>query len=96
MLKKKFLNDALQREELNIIEALEMTKATITSLERINGDEMAMTSQITAAKEYSKKLDIDTEADFARHHGTRRPPRRLDEHPETTVVLDLYQFWIFW
>ena len=40
MLKTKFLSDALQREELNIIEALEMTKATITSLERINEDEM--------------------------------------------------------
>ena len=34
-LKTKFLRDSLQREELNIIEALEMTKATITSLEKI-------------------------------------------------------------
>ena len=92
MLKTKFLSDTLQREELNIIEAVEMTQATITSLERINGDEMAMTSKITAAKEYSKKLDVDAEADFARHHRTRRLPRRLDENPETTVVLDLYQF----
>ena len=92
MLKTKFLSDELQREELNIIEALEMTKATIISLERIKGDETAMTSQITAATEYSKKLGIDAEADFAKHHRTRRPPRRLDEHPETTAVLDLYQF----
>ena len=92
MLKTMFLSDALQREELNIIEALEMTKATITSLERINEDEMAMTSQITAATEYSKKLDIDAEADFAKHHRPRRPPKRLDENAETTAVLDLYQF----
>ena len=91
MLKTKFLSDALQRE-LNIIEALEMTKATITSLERINEDEMVMTSQITAATEYSKKLDIDVEADFAKHHRPRRPPKRLDENAETTAVLDLYQF----
>ena len=91
MLKTKFLSDALQRE-LNIIEALEMTKATITSLERINEDEMTMTSQITAATEYSKKLDIDAEADFAKHHRPRRPPKRLDENAETTAVLDLFQF----
>ena len=68
-----------------------MTKATITSLERINEDEMAMTSQITAATEYSKKLHIDAEADFAKHHRPRRPPKRLDENAETTAVLDLYQ-----
>ena len=53
---------------------------------------MAMTSQITAATEYSKKLDIDAEADFAKHHRPRRPPKRLDENAETTAVLDLYQF----
>ena len=52
MWKTKFPSDALQRKEL--------------ALERINGDEMAMTSQITVATEYSKKLDIDAEADFAK------------------------------
>ena len=92
MLKTKFLSDALQREELSIIEALEMTKATITSLEKINEDEMAMTSQITAATEYAKKLDIDAEADFAKHHRTRRSPKRLDENPKAAAVLDLYHF----
>ena len=92
ILKTKFLNDALQREELNIIEALKMTKATIASLERNNEDKMAMTSQITAATEYSKKLDINVEADFAKHHRPCPPPKRLDENAETTAVLDLYQF----
>ena len=53
---------------------------------------MAMTSQITAATEYAKKLDIDAEAHFAKHHRTRCPPKRLDENPETAAVLDLYQF----
>ena len=104
MLKTKFLSDALQREELNIIEALEMTKATITSLERISEDEVAMNSQITAATEYSKKIDIDAEADFAKHHRPRRPPKRLDENPETPPSLIYISsfgksssaFWVFW
>ena len=67
MLKTKFLCDTLQREELNIIQALEITKATIKSLERINSDEMEITSQITALMEYSEKLDIDAEAEFSRY-----------------------------
>jgi hypothetical protein len=87
MLKMKFVSDTLQRENLNIIQALEMTKATIKFLERINSNEkMELTSQITASMEYSKKLDIDAEAEFARYHRTRRPPRRLDDNPETTTV----------
>lgn len=53
---------------------------------------MAMTFQTTAAKKYSKKLDIDGEADFAKHHTTCHPRRCLDESPETTAVLDLHQF----
>jgi hypothetical protein len=56
-------------------------------LEIINSNEkMEMTSQITASMEYSKKLDIDAETEFARYHRTRRPPRRLDDNPETTAV----------
>ena len=87
MLKTKFVSDTLQRENLNIIQALEMSKATIKFLERINSNEkMEMTSQITASMEYSKKLDIDAEAEFVRYHRTRRPPRRLDDNPETTAV----------
>ena len=76
MWKTKFPSDALQREEL--------------ALERINEDEMAMTFQITVAKEYLKKPDIDAEADFAKHHRPHRPPKRLDENPETTAVLNVY------
>ena len=57
---------------------------------------MAMTSQITVAKEYSKKPDIDAEADFAKHHRPRRPPKRLDENPETTAVLDVYLHVFMW
>ena len=39
---------------------------------------MAMTCQIPAATEYAKKLNIDAEADFAKHHRTSCPPKRLD------------------
>ena len=53
---------------------------------------MAMTCQIPAATEYAKKLNIDAEADFAKHHRTSCPPKRLDENLEAAGVFDLYQF----
>ena len=36
MFKTKILSESLQREELNIMDALQLTKVTVTSLERIN------------------------------------------------------------
>ena len=47
--KTKVLTEVLQRENLNIIDALNAIKATITSLEVIRGDDVSIRNQIEAS-----------------------------------------------
>ena len=49
MFKNKILSESLQQEELNIMDVLELTKASVTSLERINNKEAEINDMIDTA-----------------------------------------------
>ena len=42
---------------------------------------------------FARRLGIDPEDDFNRHHRPRRAPRRVDEQAGTAAVLSLQQFY---
>ena len=89
MFKTKILSESLQQEELNIMDALQLTKATVTSLERINNKEAEINDMIDAAVLYVKtSFQVDAEGEFTRSHRVRSIPRRYDDNPlETTALL---------
>ena len=94
MFKTKILSEILQQEELNIVDALELTKATVTYLERINNEETEMNDMIEAAVLYAKtSLQIDAKEEFTRSHRVRRIPRRYDENPQETTAFTFYQYY---
>ncbi|KAJ8019083.1 Zinc finger MYM-type protein 1 [Holothuria leucospilota] len=91
MMKTMKLTEELQNDELNIVDALGITKATIQSLERVAAEEVD--AQIEAACSFAEKLGIDPKHDFERLHRVRRPSRRIDDHPDTASGLTLHQFY---
>ena len=93
MPKTKQMTEALQAEELNIVDAMTITKATVDSLRRINEDSHAMDAEIHAGIAYARKLGGDPEAEFNRKYRVRRPPSRIDDNPDSQVTLTMMQFY---
>ena len=94
MFKTKILSESLQQEELNIMDALQLTKATVTSLERINNKEAKINDMIDAAVLYMKtSFQVDTEEVFTRSHRVRRIPRRYDDNPLGTTAFIFHQYY---
>ena len=93
MPKTKQMTEALQAEELNIVDAMTIIKATVDNLRRINGDSHAMDAEIHAGTAYARKLGGDPEAEFNRKHRVRRPPSRIDDNPDSQVTLTMMQFY---
>ena len=56
----------LEKEVISIINAMEMLEATKGLFERISGNEM--NGLIDSAAAFSRRMEVDPEADFIRHH----------------------------
>ncbi len=76
------MTEALQAENLNIIDAMAVIGATVEHLKRINEDGSAMDGEIQAGIQHATNVGGDPEAEFRRKHRTRRLPRRIDDNPE--------------
>ena len=93
MIKSKQITEALQAENLNVVDAMTIIMATVESLKRINDDEKAMDDEIQAGIVFAKKLVGNPEAEFSRKHRVRRPPRKIDDNPNTQAELSIFQFY---
>ena len=93
MPKTKHMTEALQAEELNIVDAMTIIKATVDNLRRIKEDSHAMDAEIHAGVAYARKLGGDPEAEFTHKHRVRRPPSRIDDNPDSQVTLTMMQFY---
>ncbi len=88
MYKTKRMTEILQKEDLNIIDAITIMESTIKSLENVNNDIDTMNAEIQAAVIFAEHLGVDAETDFQHHHHHRKPPARIDENPSNAVSLN--------
>ena len=51
-----------------------------------------MDANVHAGIAYASKLRGDPEAEFNRKHRVRRPPRMIDDSPDSQVTLTMMQF----
>ena len=93
MIKTKILTKQIQSIDINIIDTLEVAKATIATLRHLREDEGNLNQQINASVAFCERHGIDPIADYNRHHRIRRPSRRVDERPETATHLPLQDFY---
>ena len=91
--KTKVLTEVFQGENLNIIDALNAIKATITSLEVIRGDDVGIRNQIEASVAVLSGKGVDVNAKFSRLHRPRRQPRRLDDNPQSMAEIPISTFY---
>ena len=52
-----------------------------------------MNAEIKAAELFAKKLGTDVESDFRQYHHPRKPPRRIDDNPNTTANLSVESYY---
>ena len=93
MKKTKLLTKQLQEEELNILDALLLIDATVENLKKIRSEDRAMDAELDAIAEFGNKMGIDSIAQYQLHHRPRRPPRRIDDHPEASAQLLFKEFY---
>ena len=90
--KTKLMTEALQSEELNIIDALTIIESTVHSLRKIIEDEDAMVAEIHAGIKFVEKVGGDAVREFERKHRRRRRPVRFDENADNEAELDITSF----
>jgi hypothetical protein len=93
MSKTKQMTEALQAEELNIVDAMTIIRATVEILKGINDDSHAMDDEIHAGIAYAGKLGGDPETEFNRKHRVRRRPRRIEDNPDSQATLTMMEFY---
>lgn len=93
MYKSKVLTELLESRELNVIDAAVAIRSTVISFESMLSDDDGMNNLIEAAKQFSSKLDVNAEDDFSRHHRKRKPPKKIDDNPESAATLPMEQFY---
>ena len=91
--KTKVLTESLQKENLNIVDALEAVNGTVKSLEDIRKDDEGILNQIQASTDVLSRNDVDVRAEFAKLHRPRSRPRRLDDNPESAAETSMMNFY---
>ncbi|XP_028414896.1 52 kDa repressor of the inhibitor of the protein kinase-like [Dendronephthya gigantea] len=93
MKKTKILTMEMQKEALNILDALILVEGTIISLKAIRESESEMDEQIEASIQFSKRFGTDPEKEFNRHHRPRRMTRRQDDNPDSAVTIAFHTYY---
>jgi protein-tyrosine-phosphatase len=93
MYKTKQMTETLQSEDLNVMDAILIMESTVKSLENVSNDIEGMNAEIQAASSFAEKVGTDVDSDFRRHHRQRKPPRRIDDNPNTTASLNVESFY---
>jgi hypothetical protein len=95
--KTKVLTESLQKEDLNIVDALEALNGTVKSLQDIRKDDEGIANQIQASTDMLSGKDVDAAGEFAKLHRPRsrprRRPRRLDDNPESAAEISMMNFY---
>ena len=68
-------------------------KISYLTLNGIRNNTKDLKNEIDAALAFAKSMNIDGLTDFNKMHRRRRKPKRLDENPDFTVVLNIYRYY---
>jgi hypothetical protein len=75
-----------QAEKLDLLTAGEMLTETVKLLEAERSNESNLNNMILIGEKMAKKYGIDPDDEFDRKHRKRKPPKRLDDTPQTNHI----------
>jgi hypothetical protein len=73
-----------QAEKLDLLTAGELLTETVQLLESERSNDDSLNNIIAIAEKMAKKYGIDPDAEFNLKHRKRKPPKKLDDNPQTT------------
>ncbi len=79
-----------QAEKLDLLSAAELLAQTIKLLEIERSNEVNLNNLITIGEKMANKHGVDPDREFDRKHRKRRPPKRIDDAPQTTYHFSRY------
>ena len=85
--KAKVLTESLQAKDFNIVDAMQVLRDIITSLEDIRKEDASIANQIQASIEMFSAKGVDA------HGRPRSRPHRLDENSATTADISMVAFY---
>lgn len=91
--KLKIVTEILEKDYLNIIDALQVISSTTNSLTNIRMDETHINDLIESAIIFSTKLGFSPQEDFEKHHRRRLKPKKIDNNADNAADLDLKTFY---
>ena len=68
-------------------------KISYSSLNGIRNNTEDLKNEVDAALAFAKSMNIDGLTGFNKMHRRRRKPKRLDENPDSVVVLNIYRYY---
>ncbi|CAF1212614.1 unnamed protein product [Didymodactylos carnosus] len=77
------LTTILQKQELDLITASEIMSVTVSLLKTMRNDDESLHNVIKLSEKISVKNGIDPDLEFSVKHRRRKPPRRIDDNPNT-------------
>lgn len=89
--KTKNLTEKLQREMLNILDAMTLTETCTNILSKIKESDEKINNLISSSIEYAKKFEIDYKSKFEKHHHCCKKPQCINEHPDSEVEFSIYE-----
>ncbi len=86
------LTCAFQEEKLDLVTATETLQKTIILLQSERNDDDNLNRILDISESMATKFDINPDQEFNTKHRKRRPPRRIDENPQTAHDFSRYSF----
>jgi len=93
MYKTKIFTENLEASELNIIYTLMLLTYTMDSFTKMSDNNMALHNLIKSAIIFAKKLNINPEKDFDRHHRKRLKPKNIYSNASTLCTINIKAFY---
>ncbi len=91
--KLKMLTEVLEKQSLNIIDAISLIRSTLNMLKSIREDEDSINLEIAAIMKFARSNGVNPEEDYRLHHRLRKAPKGIDANNQTTADIDCQTFY---
>ncbi|CAF1145465.1 unnamed protein product [Didymodactylos carnosus] len=87
------LNSELQKDDLNIITAIEILAKTVDMLTKDRNNDECLKNLIVLSEKMAEKYSVDFNEEFKLKHCVRRSPKIIDDNPQTTHVFTQTEYY---
>lgn len=91
--KIKIITEILEKDDLNVVDAINIMSSTLNSIKNIRTNEESVDNLIQSAIHFAIKLEVYPESDFRKHHRRRLIPKKIDGNRDNSAEISFLQFY---